>query len=127
MSKIFIVDDDSMMLNVFEKTFRLHGHTISFAKNGEEALRDLSNMAEKPDVVLLDVMMPKMNGFEVLEKIKADPSLVKIPIICLSNLGGDDDIKKAMSLGATLYLIKSQFEPRIVVERTEEVIKKNPK
>ena len=95
MSKIFFVDDDSMMRNVFEKAFKLYGHEILFAKDGKEFLAEISSAEEKPDVILLDMMMPTMNGFDVLEKIKENPATKDIPVICFSNLGGSVDAEKA--------------------------------
>lgn len=123
MSKIFFVDDDSMMRNVFEKTFRLYGHEISFAKDGQEFLTAIVGMEQKPDVILLDMMMPNMNGFEVLEKIKNNEVIKNIPVICFSNLGGTEDAIKAKKLGAVEYIIKSEYPPQQVVNKVEEVIK----
>lgn len=125
MAKIFFVDDDSMMRNVFEKTFRLHGHEILFAKDGNEFLKEITTIGEKPDIILLDMMMPLINGFDVLEKIKANPSIKDIPVVCFSNLSDVVDADKAKRLGATEYIIKSEYPPKQVVDKVEEIIKAN--
>jgi CheY-like chemotaxis protein len=123
MAILFIAEDDPLMSRMYERAFRLGGHALSIAHDGEEALDLLQKTEEKPAVILLDVMMPKMNGFDVLRKVKEDPKLKEIPVILLTNLAGDQDAEKGLSLGAVLYLIKSQYTPKQVVEKVEEIIK----
>lgn len=122
MTKIFIVEDDPLMSRMYEKAFRLNGYDVELAFDGEEGLKKLEDMDEKPTVVLLDIMMPKMSGFDVLKAVKGDKSLKKIPMIALTNLAGKDDAEKALKLGAALYLVKSQYDPKEVVEKVKEVI-----
>lgn len=120
---VLIVEDDQLMVRMYERIFRLSDFSkIELAGNGEEALAKLATMAPLPAVILLDVMMPKMNGFEVLEHIQSDSKLKKIPVIMLSNLAGADDAKKALAMGAKLYLIKSEHTPKEVVEKVKEII-----
>lgn len=96
----------------------------TIAHDGEEALTLLQKSSEKPDaVILLDIMMPKMNGFDVLRKIKEDAKLKNILVILLTNLAGEQDAEKGLQLGSVLYLVKSQYTPKQVVEKIEEVIK----
>ncbi len=111
-----------MMSRMYERAFRLGGHELTMAGDGEEALKTLDSM-DKPSVILLDVMMPKMSGFDVLRKIKADEKLKAIPVILLTNLAGEADAQKGLELGAIMYLVKSQYDPKQVVAKVEEIIK----
>lgn len=122
MTKIYIVEDDPLMSRMYEKAFRLNGYDVELAFDGEEGLKKLGDMKDKPTVVLLDIMMPKMSGFDVLKEIKDDKHLKKIPVVALTNLAGKDDAEKALSLGAVLYLVKSQYDPKEVVEKVKEII-----
>ena len=123
MSKLFIAEDDPLMIRMYERAFKLGGHELMMASNGEEALTTLEKADPKPVLILLDVMMPKMSGFDVLRKIKADDKLKNIPVILLTNLAGQEDAEKGLSLGAVLYLVKSQYDPKQVVAKVEEIIK----
>ena len=122
MTKIYIVEDDPLMSRMYEKAFRLNGYDVELAFDGEEGLKKLTAMAEKPTIMLLDIMMPKMSGFDVLKALKEDKDLKKLPVIALTNLAGKDDAEKALSLGAVLYLVKSQYDPKEVVEKVKEII-----
>ena len=123
MAKLFIAEDDPLMSRMYEKAFRLGGHDLTMAHDGEEALSTLEKMSPKPTLILLDVMMPKMSGFDALRKIKEDEKLKSIPVILLTNLAGQQDAEKGLELGAVLYLVKSQYSPKQVVEKVEEIIK----
>ena len=123
MSKLFIAEDDPLMIRMYERAFKLGGHELLMASNGEDALSTLEKTDPKPVLILLDVMMPKMSGFDVLRKIKADEKLKNIPVILLTNLAGQEDAEKGLGLGAVLYLVKSQYNPKQVVEKVEEIIK----
>lgn len=123
MAKLFIAEDDPLMSRMYERAFRLGGHELTIAHDGEEALALLQKSTEQPTVILLDIMMPKMNGFDVLRKIKEDEKFKRIPVILLTNLAGDQDAEKGLELGAVLYLVKSQYNPKQVVEKVEEIIK----
>lgn len=125
MTKVFIVEDDPLMSRMYEKAFRLNGYDVELAFDGEEGLKKLTDMDEKPTVVLLDIMMPKMSGFDVLKAVKGDKTLKKIPMIALTNLAGKDDAEKALKLGAALYLVKSQYDPKEVVGKVKEIIAGN--
>lgn len=123
MAKLFIAEDDPLMIRMYERAFRLGGHELTMAGDGEEALATLQKMDQKPDVIILDIMMPKISGFDVLRKIKEDENLKKIPVILLTNLSGQEDAEKGLELGAVLYLVKSEYSPKQVVEKVEEIIK----
>jgi DNA-binding response OmpR family regulator len=123
MSVLFIAEDDPLMSRMYERAFRLGGHELKMAFDGEEALRTLQAMNPTPVLIMLDVMMPKMSGFDVLRKIKEDEKLKTIPVILLTNLAGAQDAEKGLELGAVMYLVKSQYNPKQIVEKVEEIIK----
>ena len=105
MSKILIIEDDPLMQRMYQKAFSFDKYEVSVAGDGVEGLDKVR--AEKPTVVLLDVMMPKMNGLETLVKIKSDPEIKSIPVIMLTNLAGSADAEKALESGAVKYIGKS--------------------
>jgi len=117
MATFFIAEDDKFMFRLYERVFTNAGHTIEVAKDGEEALAKLSAMNPKPAVIVLDVMMPKKNGFEVLQELKKNPELAQVPVVLLTNLSGDEDKRRGLALGAKEYLIKSDYEPQQVVDK----------
>ena len=117
MTKFFIAEDDQLMSRMYERAFRLSGYEPIIVHDGEEALKKLGEMNPKPNVIILDVMMPKISGFDVLAKIKQDSTLKNIPTVILTNLASKEDGEKALALGAALYLIKSDYNPRQVVEK----------
>jgi CheY-like chemotaxis protein len=94
--------------------------TTLIADNGQDGLEKARS--EKPDAILLDIMMPSMNGLEVLKKLKADPDTKKIPVIMLTNLGGDKDVKTALMMGAVKYIVKAETTPKQVLDQVEEII-----
>ena len=120
MAKILIIEDDPLMQRMYQKAFAFDGYEVSVAGDGVEGLEKVR--AEKPTIVLLDVMMPKMNGLDTLGKIKADPELKAIPVIMLTNLAGSADAEKALSIGAVKYIIKSEQEPKQVVAMVKEIL-----
>ena len=117
-----MAEDDPLMSRMYERAFRLGGHELTMVFDGEEALATLQKIEPKPVLIMLDVMMPKMNGFDVLRQIKQDEKLKNIPVIMLTNLAGESDAEKALSLGAVLYLVKSEYDPKEVVEKVKEII-----
>lgn len=117
---ILIVEDDEVLLRALYLVFHEGGFTIATATDGETALR----MAErtKPDIILLDLLLPKMNGFEFLKNIKANSALRETPIIVLSNLGDDDSIKKAKDLGASDYFIKAATDLSALNDKVKKIL-----
>jgi len=122
MARILIVEDDPLMLRMYQKIFTLEKNEVEIATNGEEALEKIRASAEKPSLVLLDIMMPKMNGLETLDKLKANPDTQKIPVVMLTNLAGQQDAEEALLKGAIKYIIKSEYEPKQVVDMVKEVL-----
>lgn len=118
MAKLMLVEDDAILVEMYQAKFELEGHEIIVATNGEECLQLLNNY--QPDLILLDILMPKLNGFHVLKEIKKQPDLRNIPVILLTNLGEaevDMNQELASALGVSDYLIKSHHTPDEVVEK----------
>ena len=118
MTKILIVEDDPLMLRMYQKIFTLEQYAVEIATNGEEALEKVRTETERPK----DIMMPKMNGLEALDKLKANPDTQKIPVVMLTNLAGQQDAEEALLKGAVKYIIKSEYEPKQVVDMVKEVL-----
>ena len=118
---LLLVEDDPLMLRMYERVFRLENIKVEIATNGQEAISKLEAMNPKPQLILLDIMMPKMNGFDVLRYIKKKPDLDGIPVVILTNLARRDDAEKALALGAVLYMIKSQYDAKTIVEKVKEI------
>src|SRR3989344_4802885 len=119
MAKILIVEDDPLMLRMYQKIFTLEQYEVDIATNGEEALDKVH--AGKPTLILLDIMMPKLNGLQVLDKLKSDPDTKTIPVIMLTNLASEKDAENALLKGAVKYIVKSQYEPKAVVDMVQEI------
>lgn len=119
-TKVLIVEDDQLIQRMYVKMFTFEKFEVETASDGEEGLEKARTV--KPTIILLDVMMPKMNGMQVLEKLKADPETKSIPVIMLSNLAGDNDIETALSKGAVKYIIKSEHDPKEIADMIKEII-----
>ena len=113
--KVMIVEDDEHISKVYEIKLAKEGYATSLAVDGDEAVAKITS--EKPDLILLDLMIPKKDGFGVLEDIKKVPSLAGIPVIVLSNLGQQSDQDRALGLGANEYLVKVDYPIQEVVDR----------
>ncbi|HTY39849.1 MAG TPA: response regulator [Candidatus Paceibacterota bacterium] len=132
MARVLIVEDDPAVLALYKNVFHLSGHEVETAENGEVALTKLKGGALKPDIILLDIMMPKVNGLDVLKKLKQDPEyepVRPVPVIVLTNLeslSGPRDLNLALELGAVQYFIKSQMDPADIVKKVEEALRVSP-
>jgi len=115
---VLIVEDDEMLLRALYLAFLHSGLTIATATDGETALRMTERL--KPDIVLLDLLLPKMSGFEYLQAIKANLTLKSTPVIILSNLGDKDDMEKAKTLGAADYFIKADTNLSALFDKVKE-------
>lgn len=118
--KILLIEDDKFLRKAAEATLHRHGFKILVATNGEEGLKLAQQDA--PDLILLDLIMPKMNGFEVLRILKRDPATSQIPVIVLSNLGQQNDSVMARELGALDYLVKANIRLDELAERVKAVL-----
>mgnify|MGYP001607351777 CR=1 FL=1 len=119
---VLLVEDDVFLSDIYQKKFEMEGFKVSTADNGEKGLSEVKK--KKPDIVLLDILLPKLDGFAVLEKLKADPATKSIPVILLTNLGQKDDVERGLSAGAADYLIKAHFKPSEIVDKVKKVLGK---
>lgn len=115
--RILIAEDESFLSRALQDNLESEGYTVDVASNGEEALTHIQ--AHRPALILLDLLMPKMDGFGVLEKVRTNPEWSSIPVIVLSNLGGDDELKRALDMGANDYFVKSQHPIEEVIEKVK--------
>jgi len=118
---ILIVEDDKFLRELITQKLIKEGYEISEAIDGEEGIKKIKE--EKPDLVLLDLILPGIDGFEVLSKMKEDPALAQIPVIILSNLGQKEDVERGLKLGAVDYLIKAHFTPGEIIEKIKNALK----
>ena len=117
---ILIVEDDEFLRALMSKKLSSAGFNVSAATDGEKAIEKIKE--EMPDLVLLDLILPSIDGFEVLSKVKQDNETKKIPVIILSNLGQKEEIEKGLKLGAVDYLIKAQFTTEEILEKIKKFI-----
>ena len=110
--KILVVDDEPTIVRLMEFILARQGHQMVVAVNGEEALAKIR--AEQPDLVLLDIMMPRLDGYEVAQRLRADPATAKLPIIMLSAKAQEEDIRKGVDVGVDEYITKP-FSPEHLV------------
>jgi len=120
--KILFVEDEPTLQKVVGEILNQKGFKVFGAVDGEKGLELIKK--ERPDLILLDLILPKKDGFEVLKEIKEDEELKSIPVIVLTNLEGMGDVEKALSLGATTYLVKANYELDDVVKKIEEILEK---
>jgi DNA-binding response OmpR family regulator len=120
--KVLLAEDDKTLLEMYNLKFKESGLNILTVQDGLAAL-DLAKK-ELPDLILLDIMMPKMDGFAVLTELKADAQTSKIPVFMLSNLGQKADIEKGQRLGATDYIVKASMTPSQVLEKIKTILTK---
>lgn len=118
--KVFIVEDDAFLSKAYQAKLAREGMNVETAADGEVALRQIPGA--KPDIILLDLMLPKVNGFEILEKIKKNEELKNVPVIILSNLGQDADIERGKALGAIDYLVKTNVKLDDVVRKIKQYL-----
>jgi len=120
--KILIIEDDDFFRGLISKKLLFEGFDMYMAVNGEEGIKKVQEI--KPSLILLDLLLPTIDGFEVLSKIKNDPEISSLPVIILSNLDNKEDIDRGLKLGASDYLIKSQFTPEMIVEKVKNIFGK---
>jgi DNA-binding response OmpR family regulator len=118
---ILIVEDDDFFRELIAKRLSSEGFDIFEAIDGEQGLEKIKEL--KPDLIILDILLPGIDGFEVLSKIKEDPSVVSVPVVILSNLGQKEEVEKGMRLGATDYLIKAQVTSDEITNKVKSVLK----
>lgn len=120
MSKILVVEDDKFLREMITRKLKKEGYEVFQAVDGEEGLEKIRD--EEPDLILLDLIMPGVGGFEVLEEAKEDPEISEIPIVILSNLGQKSEVDRGLELGAEDFLIKAHFTPKEIIKKVKEII-----
>jgi CheY-like chemotaxis protein len=126
MAKVMLVEDDDVLVEMYQAKFEMEGHDVVVATNGQECLNLLEGY--QPDIILLDILMPKMNGFHVLKEIKKQPERRNIPVMLLTNLGEaqvDMNAELARALGVQDYLIKSHHTPDEVMAKVMKILDKS--
>lgn len=121
--KIMIVEDDELIRNMYKTKLEADGYTVVVVDNGGDAIPTAK--AEKPDLVLLDVILPQLDGFTVLEELKSMTETKDTPVIMLTNLGTEEDIEKGNKMGAVDYIVKANFTPAQVSEQIKIFFNKN--
>lgn len=120
MSHVLIVEDEDFLVRTLEDNLVAEGCTVDVAHDGGEAVEKIGN--KKLDLILLDLLMPKKDGFYVLEKVKKNPEWKLIPVVVLSNLGEDATIKQALDMGADDYFVKSQHPIQEIIEKVKDYL-----
>jgi DNA-binding response OmpR family regulator len=120
MKKILFIEDESALQKTFGEILRQKGYEMVSALDGETGLK--LAQTEKPDLIILDLVLPKLHGFEVLRKVKADQEIKHIPIIVLTNLETMADVEKAIELGAMTYLVKANYSLEEVINKVKKAL-----
>lgn len=120
MNHVLIVEDEDFLVRALKDNLVSEGYSVSVAMDGEAVFEELKN--KKPSLILLDLLLPKKNGFDVLKDIRSNPEWQLIPVVILSNLGEDSEIKRALELGANDYFVKSQHPIQEVIEKVREYL-----
>ncbi len=121
--KVLLVEDDTFLAGMYVTKLTLEGFAVALASDGEQGLTVYKK--EHPQIVLLDIVLPKMSGFDVLKEIRKDPKAKDAKVILLTNLGQREDVTRGLSLGADDYLIKAHFMPSEVVDKIKKLVKKS--
>lgn len=120
MAKILLIEDDKFLRELIIQKLSKEGFDVVEGIDGEEGLKKIKE--EKPNLVLLDLLLPGIDGFEVLTRAKQDPEINKIPVLILSNLGDREDIEKGLKLGAADFLVKANFTPGEIIEKIKKIL-----
>lgn len=123
---ILLVEDDEFISGMYSTKLSMLGYTVRVAADGEEGWKALTK-DPPPDLLLLDIVLPRKDGFEILRDLRKDPKLQGMPVLLLTNLGQKPDVEKGLELGADDYVIKAHFTPSEVVEKVEKVLRERKK
>ena len=119
--KILIIEDDSFLRELLTKKFVEENYKVIPAVDGEEGIKKAKE--EKPDLILLDLILPGVQGYEVMAEIKENPDTSKIPIVVISNLGQKEEVEKGLKLGAVEFLIKAHYTPDEIIDKVKDALK----
>jgi len=122
MKKILFIEDESALQKTFKDVLEKEGYQMISALDGESGLK--MARTQRPDLILLDLILPKKDGFEVLKELKSDKSTKEIPVIVLTNLEDIESVEKAIELGATTYLVKAQYTLEEVIQKVKKALEK---
>ncbi len=117
---ILLVEDEPMLANVLKQRLEKEGYTVDLVRDGAEAIKALKTT--KPDLVLLDIILPKFSGFEVMEMMKNDPTMAQPPVVIISNLGQESDVLRGQTLGAVGYFVKAQLSVEDLVSKIKDFL-----
>lgn len=120
MKKVLVVDDDQALRKLYQVQLQTSGFEVVTAEDGDECLKKAES--DHPDLILLDIMMPKRDGMAALKSLKDDPKFSKIPVVMLTNFGQEDLIKNALSMGAVDYLLKYKVTPAEMAEKVSLIL-----
>ena len=123
--KVFLVEDNMEISRMYERAFRLRGHQVELAYDGETAFQKLKDIESVPDAIILDVRIPHMNGVDLMREIKKEPKLAHVPVVILTNSFHKHDRDIFLDLGADLYLVKIEHQAKQIVEEIEALIEKH--
>lgn len=123
MAKILFIEDDPLIVKIYTTRLTADGYQVLSAENGEDGIKLAET--ETPDLVILDIMMPKIDGFGVLEKLRANEQMKTKPILVYSNLAQEEEIKRAQTLGATEFIIKANLSPTEMVEKIKKYLNRS--
>lgn len=121
MKKILLIEDDPFLIDIYRNKLEESGYEVEAVADGSEALSKIQEV--QPDLVLLDIVLPGVDGWEILRAIRNNPVTKNLRVIMLSNLGQKEEVEKGVDLGATKYLIKAHFTPSEVAKEIEELLK----
>lgn len=120
MKTILLVEDDVFLIDIYTTKLKEVGFSVEVAQDGEECMRKIKE--KSPDLLLLDIVLPSLNGWEILRQIKKDDKLKSLKIVILSNLGEKEEIEKGINFGVSKYLVKAHYTPSEVVEEIEKIL-----
>ena len=118
--KILLIEDDSFLAGIYLAKFELEGFEVFLAKDGEQGLKFANN--KNPDIILLDIVLPKKSGLEVLNVLKKESATKNIPVIMMTNLNESESVEECLNIGAVDYIIKSNFLPNEIVEKVKQIL-----
>ena len=124
MKTILLVEDDPFLVDIYSTKLKEAGFSVQVAIDGKEVLKKMKEKGNIPDLLLLDIVLPNFNGWEILRKIERDDELKTLKVVILSNLGEKQEIEKVLKLGAARYLVKAHYTPSEVVEEVKKILNK---